>query len=86
MAAFIPSRRDPEVNEKALAKVRGLSAGWRNNDIGARLMTALEGAQPLGVDELPERGPSRPGLTKDGALVADLLNARTPIMQVFCVE
>ena len=63
----------PPKTQEDLAKVRGLSAGWRNNDIGARLMTALEGAQPLGADELPERGPSRPGLTKDGALVADLL-------------
>jgi ribonuclease D len=63
----------PPKTQEDLAKVRGLSAGWRNNDIGLRLMAALEQAQPLGSDELPERGPSRPGLTKDGALVADLL-------------
>nr|WP_314445550.1 ribonuclease D [uncultured Sphingomonas sp.] len=63
----------PPKSQDDLAKVRGLSAGWRNNDIGARLMQALEGAAPLGPNELPERGPSRPGLTKDGALVADLL-------------
>lgn len=63
----------PPRTQDDLAKVRGLSAGWRNNDIGARLMAALDGVQPLGPDEMPERGPSRPGLTKDGALVADLL-------------
>jgi ribonuclease D len=63
----------PPKTQDDLAKVRGLSAGWRNNDIGARLMAALEEALPLGAEELPERGPSRPGLTKDGALVADLL-------------
>jgi ribonuclease D len=56
-----------------LAKVRGLSAGWKNNDIGARLMAALADAQPLSEADLPDREPRRPGLTKDGALVADLL-------------
>jgi ribonuclease D len=50
-----------------------LSAGWRNNDIGARLMQALEAAEPLAADEMPARDPRRPGLTKDGVLVADLL-------------
>lgn len=63
----------PPKTQEDLAKVRGLSAGWKNNDIGGRLMAALAEAEPLGPDELPERGPSRPGLTKDGALVADLL-------------
>ena len=63
----------PPKTQDDLGKVRGLSAGWKSNDIGARLMSALEAAEPLGADELPERGPSRPGLTKDGALVADLL-------------
>ena len=56
-----------------LAKVRGLSAGWATNDIGARLMAAIEGAQPLPDDELPPREDRKPGLGKDGALVADLL-------------
>jgi ribonuclease D len=36
-------------------------------------MAALATAEPLAADDLPERGPTRPGLTKDGALVADLL-------------
>ena len=53
--------------------MRGLSAGWRSNDIGARLMAALANAKPLGPEELPDREPRRPGLTKDAALVSDLL-------------
>jgi ribonuclease D len=56
-----------------LGKVRGLSSGWRNNDIGARLMAALAKAEPLDADDLPAREPRRPGLTKDAALVSDLL-------------
>jgi len=56
-----------------LAKVRGLSATWKSNDIGGRLMKALAGAAPLTREEMPEREPNRPGLGKDGALVADLL-------------
>ena len=53
--------------------MRGLSATWKTNDIGARLMSAIKSAQPLDRDEMPERDPKRPGLGKDGALVADLL-------------
>ncbi|WCM28856.1 ribonuclease D [Sphingomonas sp. QA11] len=56
-----------------LAKVRGLSATWAGNDIGARLMAALEAAEPMSVDEMPARDDRKPGLGKDGALVADLL-------------
>jgi ribonuclease D len=63
----------PPKTQDGLGQVRGLSAGWRTNDIGARLMAALAGAHPLGPDELPDREPRRPGLTKDAALVSDLL-------------
>ncbi|MEO7170724.1 MAG: HRDC domain-containing protein, partial [Sphingomonas sp.] len=56
-----------------LAKVRGLSATWAGNDIGARLMAALDAAEPMSVDEMPARDDRKPGLGKDGALVADLL-------------
>ena len=63
----------PPKSQDDLGRVRGLSAGWKNNDIGARLMTALENAKPLEADELPDREPRRPGLTKDGVLVSDLL-------------
>jgi ribonuclease D len=56
-----------------LAKVRGLSATWAGNDIGARLIAALEAAVPMSADEMPARDDRKPGLGKDGALVADLL-------------
>ena len=63
----------PPKTQEDLGKVRGLSSGWRSNDIGSRLMSALTGAKPLEASELPQREPSRPGLTKDAALVSDLL-------------
>ncbi|WP_404369544.1 ribonuclease D [Sphingomonas sp. MMS24-J45] len=56
-----------------LAKVRGLSATWAQNDIGARLMQALESATPMTAEEMPSRDDRKPGMGKDGALVADLL-------------
>src|SRR5687767_7825761 len=63
----------PPKTQEDLGRIRGLSAGWRSNDIGARLIEAIRTAQPLDVEELPDREPRRPGLTKDGALVSDLL-------------
>ena len=63
----------PPKTQDDLGKIRGLSAGWRSNDIGARLMQAVAAAKPLDPDELPTREPNRPGLTKDAALVSDLL-------------
>ena len=63
----------PPRNQADLAKVRGLAASWAGNDIGARLMGALEGATPLTDAEMPPRDDRRPGLGKEGALVADLL-------------
>jgi ribonuclease D len=63
----------PPKTQDDLGRVRGLSAGWRTNDIGARLMTAVEAAKPLEPDEMPDREPRRPGLTKDSVLVSDLL-------------
>jgi ribonuclease D len=56
-----------------LSKVRGLSPAWATNDIGARLMAVLASAKPLSEAEMPERPDRKPGLTKDGNLVADLL-------------
>lgn len=56
-----------------LARVRGLSAAWANNGIGDRLMRALADAPPLPAEEMPARAPQRPGLSSEGALVADLL-------------
>jgi len=63
----------PPKTQDDLGKVRGLSAGWRTNDIGQRLIAALKTAKPLEPDEMPSREPRRPGLTKDAALVSDLL-------------
>jgi ribonuclease D len=63
----------PPKAQVELAKVRGLSPAWKENDIGARLMTVLADAQPLSREEMPERGHNGPGPGKEGALVADLL-------------
>jgi ribonuclease D len=63
----------PPANQDALARVRGLSPGWKNNDIGARLMAALAAAQDLPASEMPPREDRKPGLGKEGSLVADLL-------------
>ncbi|MEJ7934281.1 ribonuclease D [Sphingobium sp. AN558] len=63
----------PPRTQDDLGKVRGLSATWKSNDIGARLMAALGNHGPLDKEDLPDRDPKRPGLGKDGALVADLL-------------
>jgi len=63
----------PPKTQEDLGQVRGLSAGWKNNDIGARLVAAIQAARPLQPDDLPDREPRRPGLTKDAALVSDLL-------------
>ena len=56
-----------------LAKVRGLSAGWKDNEIGRRMMAALENATPMTDAEMPPRTPRGAPLGKEGALVADLL-------------
>jgi ribonuclease D len=63
----------PPADQDALARVRGLSPGWKGNDIGARLMEALSAAHPLPASEMPPREDRQPGLGKEGALVADLL-------------
>ena len=63
----------PPKTQADLAKVRGLSAGWKDNDIGRRLMATLEAAAPLPDSELPAKTPRGAPLGKEGALVADLL-------------
>ena len=63
----------PPRDQRDLAKVRGLSVNWATNDIGARLMGALEAATPLPEEEMPARDDRKPGLGREGALVADLL-------------
>jgi ribonuclease D len=64
---------NPPRAQADLAKVRGLSASWATNDIGARLIDAIANAGPLPDSEMPPREDRKPGLGKDGALVADLL-------------
>lgn len=63
----------PPGTQDDLGKVRGLSPSWKTNDIGARLMGAIEAAVPLSPDEMPDRDARKGGPGKDGALVADLL-------------
>jgi ribonuclease D len=63
----------PPKTQADLAKVRGLSPAWKDNEIGARLMGVLAGAEPLPREDMPDRVGSGNGPGKDGALVADLL-------------
>lgn len=63
----------PPKEQADLAKVRGLSQGWKDNEIGRRLMETLAKAKPLSEDELPPRTARGAPLGKEGALVADLL-------------
>ena len=63
----------PPKKQADLSRVRGLSAAWAGNDIGARLMAALADASPMTNAEMPPREDRKPGLGKDGSLVADLL-------------
>ncbi|GAB5488144.1 MAG: ribonuclease D [Parasphingorhabdus sp.] len=63
----------PPKNQAKLGQVRGLSNGWKNNDIGERLMEAIDSAQPLTREDLPQKNGRRPKNGKENALVADLL-------------
>jgi|TARA_R100001244_G_scaffold20643_3_gene21469 ribonuclease D len=63
----------PPRDQSKLGQVRGLSAGWKNNDIGARLMDIIDQAEPLSRDDLPQKTGRRPKNGKANALVTDLL-------------
>jgi len=63
----------PPGKQEDLAKVRGLSQAWRDNDIGRRLMKVLADAGDLPADEMPDKPKRGAPLGKEGALVADLL-------------
>jgi ribonuclease D len=63
----------PPKEQADLAKVRGLSQAWRENEIGKRLMRVLANAEPLPADQMPEKPKRGAPLGKEGALVADLL-------------
>ncbi|MBB5733581.1 ribonuclease D [Altererythrobacter atlanticus] len=63
----------PPKKQEDLAKVRGLSQAWKENDIGKRLMRVMRDAEPLPSEEMPEKPKRGAPLGKEGALVADLL-------------
>jgi len=63
----------PPKKQEDLAKVRGLSQAWKDNDIGKRLMRVLQDAVELPADEMPDKPERGAPLGKEGALVADLL-------------
>jgi ribonuclease D len=63
----------PPKGQADLAKVRGLSTAWKDNDIGKRLMKVLADAEPLPKEEMPDKVARGAPLGKEGALVADLL-------------
>ena len=63
----------PPKKQEDLAKVRGLSQAWKDNDIGKRLMRVLANAEALPDEELPDKPKRGAPLGKEGALVADLL-------------
>lgn len=63
----------PPRQQSDLARIRGLSAAWAGNNIGERLMSAITNAEPLSAEEMPPKEASRPGLTADTTLIADLL-------------
>src|SRR3546814_8407664 len=71
----------PPRRQEDLGKVRGLSATWKTNDIGNRMMLALASHAPLAQEEMQGRDPKRRGLGKAGGLVEDmsklLLNIRS---------
>jgi ribonuclease D len=50
----------PPKAQADLAKVRGLSPGWKDNEIGKRLMQAIDNSKPLHEDELPPRTRAAP--------------------------
>jgi len=63
----------PPKKQGDLAKVRGLSSAWKDNDIGKRMMRIVNEAEPLPKEEMPEKMKRGAPLGKEGALVADLL-------------
>ncbi len=63
----------PPKSQHDLTRVRGLSVAWGSNDIGQRMLSALENATPMSAEDMPSRDDRGPGLGKEGALVSDLL-------------
>ena len=61
----------PPKDQDGLGKIRGLSAAWKNNEIGARLMQIIRDSKPMNQSNGNKTRRSNGG--KEGALVADLL-------------
>ena len=64
---------NPPKSQSELPKIRGLSNAWRDNDIGKRMLAAIDAAEPLPDSEMPPKIKRGAPLGKEGALVADLL-------------
>ena len=64
---------NPPKKQADLGKVRGLSAAWKDNDIGKRMMGVIDDAEPLPKNEMPTKNKRGAPLGKEGALVTDLL-------------
>jgi ribonuclease D len=62
----------PPKSQKDLAKMRGLSDRWSDNDAGARLCDVIANAEILPKEEMPDRNDG-PLLNKHGRIAADLL-------------
>jgi len=52
----------PPKSQADLARIRGLSTSWAQNEIGARMMAAIESSVPLPESEMPPREDRKPGL------------------------
>jgi ribonuclease D len=63
----------PPRRQEDLARIRGLSQGWASNDIGKRLLAALNEARPLSSEEMPPKESRGIRLSSESTLIADLL-------------
>ena len=63
----------PPKKQSDLAKVRGLSSAWKDNDIGKRMMKIIADEETLPKSEMTAKMTRGAPLCKEGALVADLL-------------
>src|SRR3546814_16337899 len=57
----------PPKDQDGLGRVRGLSATWRTNDIGGRLLDPIANAKPLSTDAIPARSTEERRGGKEGA-------------------
>jgi ribonuclease D len=73
----------PRKKQADLAQVRGLSNGWREYDIGKRMMKVIADSEPLSAEEMPVKNKRGAPLGKEGALVADLLKL---LLKIRCRE